>query len=127
MVEWLHEAREHVSPEVLERALLAVEDTRQLLRTRAAYATQEQETLLAWIAAIPKDDVRASVYLHYAKGYRYAVIAEQYFGGSVSPDAVRQMCGRCLHGKHNRPRGRPKRIGGVQRDTGTTVEKSPGD
>lgn len=108
---WLHEAREHVSPEDLERAMLAVEDTRQLLRDRAAYAAQEREALLAWIAAIPKEDVRASVYLHYVKGYRYAVIAEQYFGGSISPDAVRQMCGRCLRGEHTRPRGRPKNPG----------------
>ena len=122
--EWLHAAREHVPPEDLDRAMRAVENTRQLLRARAAYATQERDTLLAWIAAIPKDDVRAAMYLHYVKGYRFREIAEQYFGGTVTTDAVKRMCGRWLHGKHTGKRGWPE--GEVYNDVGT-AEKPPGD
>ena len=124
MEEWLHAAREHVPPEDLDRAMRAVENTRQLLRARAAYATQERDTLLAWIAAIPKDDVRAAMYLHYVKGYRFREIAEQYFGGTVTTDAVKRMCGRWLHGKHTGKRGWPE--GEVYNDVGT-AEKPPGD
>ncbi len=93
---WLHEARQHMPPDVLEAAKLAAEDTRQLITIRMERAERERDAVLGWIKTIPKEDVRASVFLHFIKGYSWAEISAQYFGGAVSGEGVRKACYRYI-------------------------------
>ena len=123
--EWATQAKELLSPEDLSEAMCAAEATRARIRARQERAEQERDTLMAWIDAIPKEDVRAGMFLHYAKGYTYKAVAELYFGGTITHEAVRKMCQRCIHGLHQGKRGRAaKRKEDGQRDTGTAEEPS---
>jgi len=125
--EWATRAEKQLPPEEFAKAMRAVENTRNRIRAVRERAIRERDTLLAWIDAIPREDVRVSMFLHYAKGYSWSVIAEQYFGGSVTFEGVRQMCGRYIRGEHMGERGRPRiRKEGGTGDTGT-VKESPGD
>lgn len=125
--EWATQAAGTVAPEEIEKALRAAENTRNRIKETLAMEQRERKALLAWIDAIPKEDVRVSIFLHYAKGYSWEVIAEQYFGGSITYEAVRKMCWRCIRGEHQGPMGRPrKQKEGGQDDAGTAMQ-SPGD
>ena len=103
-----------VPPEEFAKAMRAVENTRNRIRAVRERAIRERDTLLAWIDAIPREDVRVSMFLHYAKGYSWSVIAEQYFGGSVTFEGVRQMCGRYIRGEHMGERGYLKLLKGYK-------------
>ncbi|MBR4170683.1 MAG: hypothetical protein IKR48_03425 [Kiritimatiellae bacterium] len=107
--EWATRARAQLPSAEYERAMQAIERTRNRIRMTLARDTRERDALLAWIAAIPKEDVRVSMYLHYAKGYSYEVIADQYFGKTIGAEAVRKMCHRCIHGEHLGKQGRPQK------------------
>lgn len=124
--EWATRAEGIVAAEEIERAMLAVESTRNRIRKRLESATRERDALMGWVSDIQKEDVRASVFLHYVKGYPYSVIADQYFGGTITDEAVRKMCGRCIRGEHSGKQGRPRKKEGERIDAGT-AEKSAGD
>lgn len=107
--EWATQAAEFISAEEIEKALRAVENTRNILKAELEKLTRERSSLMAWIEAIPKEDVRACMFLHYGKGYTWDVIEEQYFGGSIGCGSAKKMCIRYLHGLHQGPVGRPKK------------------
>ena len=109
--EWATQAAGTVPREEYAAAMRAVERSRERIRNQLEEMTRERDTLLAWIDAIPKDDVRASIFLHFAKGYSYLTIAVQYFGNTITKDAVQKMCMRYIHGYHQGPVGRPKKDG----------------
>lgn len=120
--EWATQAKGILASEVIEKAVRASENIRKTIRARMERDKRERDILLSWIDAIPKEDARASVFLHYAKGYSYAVIAAQYFGHAIRPETVRMICYRsisgkktahekrekmrcsCVHGKDNQPK-----------------------
>ena len=103
---WATQAKGSVPPGLFVGAKEAAERTCVRLQNRLDSVTQERDTLIAWIDAISKADTRAVIYLHYAKGYTWREIADQYFGGAVTVWAVRKMCGRYIRGEHQGKRGR---------------------
>lgn len=116
--EWATQAAGVIPAEDYEKAIRAVKDTRERLKHRIEYATHEVESLITWLNAIPKEDIRACMYLHYAKRYSWDVIADQYYGGSVTGSAVKSACQRYLAGVHQGKRGRPRKDG-EKHDKGT--------
>lgn len=116
--EWATRAKGILPADELEKAMRAVEDTRQRIKKRMENGIRERDALMGWISSIQREDIRASVFLRFAKGYSYDVIAEQYFGGSIKGESVRKMCNRCIYGKHQGKIGRPRKEGG-QNDTET--------
>ncbi len=110
--EWATRAKGTVPREEYAEAMRAVERSRERIRCEMEEMIRERDALMAWIDAIPKDDVRASIFLHFVKGYSYLTIAVQYFGDAITPEGVRLMCGRCIRGEHQGFAGRPKKKDG---------------